>query len=57
MSENYKRIFTFKGDQGGSIQFRLFSVIIVTSVKVIAFLDFCLRYKHFSWINMKVQVW
>ena len=48
MSENYKRILTFKRDQGGSFQFRLFSVIIVTSVKVRTFLDFCLRCKHFS---------
>ena len=49
MSENYKRILTFKRDQGGSFQFRLLSVIIETSVKVRAFLDFCLRYKYFSW--------
>ena len=47
MSENYKRILTFKRDQGGLFQFRLFSVSIGTSVKVTAFLDFCLRYKHF----------
>ena len=57
MSENYKRILTFKRDQGGSFQFRLFSVIIVTSVNVRAFVDFCLRYKHFYWIDMKVRVW
>ena len=56
MSENYKRILTFKRGQGGSFQFRLLSVIIETSVKVRAFLDFCLRYKHFNGINMKVRV-
>ena len=47
MSENYKIILTFKRDQEGSFQFRLFSVIILTSVKVTAFLDFCLHYKDF----------
>ena len=36
----YPLLLTFKGDQGGSFQFRLFSVIIVASVKVRAFLDF-----------------
>ena len=56
MSENYKRILTFKRGQGGSFQFRLLSVIIETSVKVRAFLDFCLCFKHFNGINMKVRV-
>ena len=58
MSENYKIVLTFKRDQEGSFQFRLFSVIILTSVKVTAFLDFCSHYKHlyFYWINMKVRV-
>ena len=46
-SENYKIILTFKRDQEVSFQFRLFSVIILTSVKVTAFLDFCLHYKDF----------
>ena len=49
--------YEWKLEKNSYLFYLLFSAIIVTIVKVTAFLDFCLRYKRFYWSNMKVRVW